>query len=95
MALLNAAIPGSSRGPRGGAHYAVEVLDERLRPVFASAGDLTPYGVELLVEAVCRPGRAARLDLFVGAARAAALQVTASRQIDWLRARALAIHVQS
>jgi hypothetical protein len=93
--VLDAALRGveGARGSRDRAHFTAELLDERHVPLFASAGDLTPYGAELLAEEVRQKAYGARVDLFVGPERAAALRVFANRQIDQLRDYGLAIHI--
>ena len=53
-AVLSSALAGAEHGARGHVRYAVEVFDERLQPLLANAGDLTPYDAELLAEAVCQ-----------------------------------------
>ena len=94
--VLDAALgSGEARGSQCCARFTVELLDERRVPVFASAGELTPYAAELLAEEVRQTSCGARVDLFVGSERAAALRVYAHRQIGQLRDRGLAIHVHN
>jgi len=93
--VLDAALRGveGARGSRDRAHFTAELFDEIHVPLFASAGDLTPYGAELLADEVRQKAYCARVDLFVGPERAAALRVFANRQIDQLRDSGLAIHI--
>ena len=87
--VLDAAL-GSRRGMR----FAAQVLDAQRVPVFASAGDLTPYDAELLADEMHQAGHGARVDLFVGPEHAAALRTLANRQLAQLRKRGLAIHLR-